>query len=223
DTYAKSQTFYDSAAEAATELDLREPGEDETVVLLVTDRHDNVGMDRVARAIGDRAGVDAVFGGGDDTSTGKPWEAFSLDSMDDSFSDLERWFVTGNHDHGPFVGDYLTDKGWTQLTGEVVDGPAGGRLLGAPDPRSSGLGSWRDETDVSSAEATELVTEAAGDSEERVNTILVHDADLGQEALERGCADLVVGGHNHVQSGPDRVEGPAGEFGWTWTNGTTGG
>src|SRR5690606_28079645 len=41
DTYAKSQEFYDTAAEQASELDLRTPADDETVVLLVSDRHDN--------------------------------------------------------------------------------------------------------------------------------------------------------------------------------------
>ena len=34
--------------------------------------------------------------------------------------------------------------------------------------------------------------------------MLVHDANLGDEALERGCVDLVLGGHLHVQDGPTR-------------------
>lgn len=226
DTYGKSQVFYDTAVEDAAALELREPAEDETVVLFVTDRHDNVGMDRVARAVGDRAGATAVFGGGDDTSTGKPWEAFSLDSMQETFGDLDRWFVTGNHDHGPFVGDHLADAGWTQLTGEVVEGPGGGRLLGIPDPRSSGLGNWRDETGISFGEAQEQVAEAACEADEageRVNTVLVHDANLGKVALERGCADLVIGGHTHVRKGPTAVESEDGRIGHTFTNGTTGG
>lgn len=223
DTYAKSQDFYDTAAEQAAELELREPSEDETVVLLVTDRHDNVGMDRVARAVGDRAGATAVFGGGDDTSTGKAWEAFSLDSLDETFNDLDRWFVTGNHDHGSFVPKYLTDRDWTELTGEVIVGPGGGTLLGIADPRSSGLGNWRDEKEMSFADATELVAETACGSEERVNTILVHDANLAKKALEQGCADLAVGGHTHVHSGPTLFESPDGDLGYSWTNGTTGG
>ena len=81
-TYENSKEFYDKAAAGAAELPLREPSEDETVVVLVSDRHDNIGMDRVARAIGDRAGAEAVFDAGDDTSTGGEWEAFSLDSLD---------------------------------------------------------------------------------------------------------------------------------------------
>ena len=53
--------------------------------------------------------------------------------------------------------------------------------------------------------------------------MLVHDANLGREALARGCADLVVGGHLHVQVGPTRVVGANGRAGYTYTNGTTGG
>ena len=60
---------------------------------------------------------------------------------------IDRWAVAGNHDHGSFVRSYLTDLGWTYFDdGEVVDGPGGTRILGADDPRSSGLGNWRDET-----------------------------------------------------------------------------
>lgn len=131
DTYDRSQQFYDAAQEAAADLDLRPPEDGETVVALVSDRHDNVGMDPVARAVADAGGATAVFDAGDDTSTGRPWEAFSLDSVTAAFEDVDdRWAVVGNHDNGSFVGSYLDELGWTVLDGEVVDGPGGSRLLG---------------------------------------------------------------------------------------------
>lgn len=226
DTYDRSNAFYDAAALAAGDLELRAPGPEDTVVTLVSDRHDNIGMDRVARAIGDAAGATAVFDAGDDTSTGRSWEAFSLDSLDAVFGDLDgRWAVTGNHDNGTFVGSYLADLGWTVLNGEPVDGPGGVRLLGVGDPRSSGLGSWRDETGLSFAEVESRVADAAcaaDDDGKRISTVLVHDTNLGREALSRGCTDLVVGGHVHVRSGPTPVVGEAGS-GTTYTTGTTGG
>ena len=110
DTYAKSKTFYRDAAEEAADLDLREPDEGETVVALVSDRHDNIGMDAVARAIADAGGAGAVFDAGDDTSSGKSWEAFSLDSVSAAFEDLDRWAVAGNHDHGSFVAPTSTSR-----------------------------------------------------------------------------------------------------------------
>jgi predicted phosphodiesterase len=223
DTYDKSREFYDAAQEDAADLDLRVPEEGETVVALVSDRHDNIGMDRVARAIADAGGATAVYDAGDDTSVGEQWEAFSLDSVTSAFEDYERYGVAGNHDHGSFVSDYLAELGWTMLDGEVIEGPDGATLLGVDDPRSSGLGNWRDESGLSFAEVGTRLAEAACASEERVSTILVHDANLADEALRRGCVDLVVGGHLHVEKGPTAVVGDNGETGYTYTTGTTGG
>lgn len=223
DTYDTSKEFYADAAERAADLPVRQPEEGETVVVFVSDRHDNIGMDPVARAIGDAAGATAVLDGGDDTSTGSTWEAFSLDSVSAAFDGYDRWGVTGNHDHGSFVQDYLADHGWTMLDGEVVDGPGDTTLLGVPDPRSSGLGNWRDETGLTFAEVEERLADEACATEARLTTMLVHDANLGRTALERGCVDLVLGGHTHVRSGPQRVVGPDGEIGYTYTTGTAGG
>jgi predicted phosphodiesterase len=223
DTYDKSKVFYDAAADEAATLRLRQPEEGDTVVALVSDRHDNIGMDRVARAVADAGGATAVFDAGDDTSSGESWEAFSLDSVTAAFDDLDRYAVAGNHDNGSFVADYLEDLGWNTLDGEVEKGPGGTRILGLDDPRSSGLGSWRDEVGLSFEEVGSRLSEVACDSEDRVGTILVHDANLAHEALERGCADLVVGGHLHVEVGPTRIVGTNGQAGYSYTTGTTGG
>ena len=223
DTYDRSKEFYSEAAEGAADLAVRRAEEGETVALLVTDRHDNIGMDRVARAVGEAAGATVVLDGGDDTSTGQPWEAFSLDSLANTFETWDRFGVAGNHDSGTFVRRYLADAGWTMLEGEVVDAPWGGTLLGVDDPRSSGLGSWREETGLSFGEVGSRLADVACEAEERVSTLLVHDANLGREALTRGCTDLVIGGHTHVNAGPTEVAGEDGSVGYTWTNGTTGG
>ncbi|GAB6985440.1 metallophosphoesterase [Nocardioides pyridinolyticus] len=223
DTYDTSKEFYADAAERAAGLPLRQPEEGETVVVFVADRHDNIGMDPVARAIGDAAGATGVYNGGDDTSTGSTWEAFSLDSVSSAFDGFDRWGVAGNHDHGRFVHDYLADRGWTMLDGEVVDGPGGTTLLGVDDPRSSGLGNWREESGLSFTDVEDRLADAACATEERLTTMLVHDANLGREALDRGCVDLVLGGHTHVRADPQRVTGPDGEVGYRYTTGTAGG
>ena len=223
DTYEKSQVFYEAAVESARQLELRQPEEGETVVVLVSDRHDNIGMDAVARAVADVGGATAVFNAGDDTSGGQSWEAFSLDSVTAAFEDVDRYAVAGNHDNGDFVTDYLDELGWTMLAGEVIDGPGGITLLGLDDPRSSGLGSWRDETGLSFQEVGSRLSEVACEEDEPVGTILVHDANLAREALERGCADLVLGGHLHVRVGPTRFVAEDGSVGYSYTTGTTGG
>jgi hypothetical protein len=229
DSYRTSSEFYRQATEevAGLENQLHEPADDETVAVVVSDRHDNILMDPVVRAIADQAGATVLFDAGDDTSTGSSWEAFSLESLDKAFEDFDdRFVVTGNHDHGDFLTAQATDLGFTTLEGEVVEGPDGIRLLGVGDPRSSGLGSWRDETGLSFDEVTQRLADAAcaaDEDGERVSTILVHDADSGAEALERGCVDLVVAGHLHVVVGPDAVESEDGRVGYSFTTGTTGG
>ena len=224
--YGESQEFYADVLARVDELSLRRPADGEVVVALVSDRHDNIGMDPVARAIADAAGAQGVLDAGDDTSSGARWEAFSLDSATAAFDGYDRWAATGNHDHGDFVGSYLAEQGWAVLNGEVVDGPGGSRILGAGDPRSSGLGDWRDETGLSFGEVADRLADAAcaaDEDGERVATILVHDADLAEPALERGCVDLVVAGHLHVEEGPTRVVGDNGATGFSYTTGTTGG
>lgn len=228
-SYQVSTEFYQEIADRARQLrsSLRQPAPDETVALLVSDRHDNVGMDPVVRAIADAGSATVLFDAGDDTSTGEPWEAFSLDSLVDEFGDFEDVYVVpGNHDNGEFVPKYFDDAGFTVLTGEAVTSSDGIRLLGIADPRSSGLGSWRTPVGISfEDQARQLAdTACAGDEAgERVSTLIVHDPNLGEPALERGCVDLLLSGHLHRQVGPDAVTGDNGDIGVAYTNGTTGG
>lgn len=229
-SYRDSLTIYHSLAVRAADLEpqLHQPADDETVALFVTDRHDNIGMDAVAKAIGDAGGATILFDGGDDTSTGEPWESFSLDSLTKTFEEYnERYEVNGNHDNGNFVTDYLSDRGFTILDGEPVMTDQGDiRLLGVPDPRSSGLGSWKTESGITFEDQADRLADiacAADADGKRVATLLVHDANLARPALDRGCVDLVLAGHVHTQIGPDVVEGANGAEGVTFTNGTTGG
>jgi predicted phosphodiesterase len=229
DTYARSKVFYRSVADRVDVVAARlhQPSDSETVAVLVSDRHDNIGMDEVVRKVADAAGATVVLDAGDDTSTGETWEGFSLDSLDEAFESYDaRVAVSGNHDNGTFVNRHLQALGWTHLTGKAVKPFGGVRITGVDDPRSSGLGNWRDEKGLSFEEVKAMIADDVCrlDAEgNRIATLLVHDAKLGETALARGCADLVLAGHLHVQVGPDRVVGENGKAGYTYTNGTTGG
>lgn len=229
DTYAKSRVFYTEVrdrVDSVTPL-LRVPEEQDTVGVLVSDRHDNVGMDPVAAAIGRAAGATVLVDAGDDTSTGASWEAFSLDSLDEAFATYQRRVaVAGNHDNGGFVIRHLRKLGWNTLDGRPATLFGGVRLFGINDPRSSGLGNWRDEKGLSFAEVAQRLSEELcrlDERDQRVATVLVHDANLAKAAAQKGCVDLVVGGHVHTASGPTRYAGPDGRVGYSYTTGTTGG
>jgi hypothetical protein len=229
DTYATSKVFYADVADRVDGIkdQLHHPVQGETAALLISDRHDNIGMDAVARAIGDAGGATVVLDAGDDTSTGEAWESFSLDSLNAAFDGYdERVAISGNHDHGTFVNHYLEKRGWTHLDGKTITPFAEVRVTGVDDPRSSGLGSWRDTKGLSFDDVKERIAKdvCRDDADgHRDATLIVHDANLGATALERGCTDLVLAGHLHVQVGPTRVVGESGKAGYSYTNGTTGG
>ena len=229
DTYATSKVFYDDVVEKVPDVGvgLHRPADGQTVALLVSDRHDNIGMDAVAKAIGDAGGASVVIDAGDDTSTGGEWESFSLDSLVKAFKGYDdRIAISGNHDNGTFVNRYLDRHGWTHLDGGAVSPFADVRIDGVDDPRSSGLGSWRDEKGLTFGEVKEQIADDVcedDESGERIATLVVHDANLGATALARGCTDLVLAGHLHVQKGPTRVVGSNAKAGYSYTNGTTGG
>jgi hypothetical protein len=179
------------------------------------------------RAVADKAGATVVLDAGDDTSTGETWEEFSLESLDSAFDGYDaKVAIAGNHDNGPFVSRHLQKLGWTHLDGKVEEPFGGVRITGVDDPRSSGLGTWRDEKDLSFADVEQRIADDVcelDEKDERIATLLVHDANLGRAALARGCTDLVLGGHVHARIGPNRVVGENGKVGYTYTNGTTGG
>jgi predicted phosphodiesterase len=228
-TFDRSKVFYQGVVDRLPEVadQLHQPADGETVAVLVSDRHDNIGMDSVVRAVAKEAQATVVLDAGDDTSTGETWEEFSLDSLDKASKDYDqRVFVAGNHDNGTFVARYLKRQGWTHLDGKPIEPFAGVRMIGVDDPRSSGLGSWRDEKGLSFDEVRDRIGDdvcALDEEGDRIAALMVHDANMGRTALARGCTDLVIAGHLHTQVGPTRVVGENGKVGYTYTNGTTGG
>jgi len=222
-TYRDSVGFYDALAERVSSVadQLRQPGPGETVALLVSDRHDNVGVDRVARALGDAGGATVLLDAGDDTATGSAWEDFSIDSLASAFDGYELVAAPGNHDAGGVVAEQLADAGSTVLDGQPTE-VASITFLGAPDPRSSGFGTGVVEGTVPFDEVAAALVEPAC-QDPAVSTVLVHSPSLGLDVVESGCVDLVLSGHLHRQVGPDVVTSDDGLTTTTYTNGTTGG
>ena len=225
DTYRASVTFYGDLAKKAEDVVVRKPDEGQTTAIVVTDRHDNIGMDPVARAVARQAEASMLIDLGDDTSNGGSWEEFSINSLAREFRGLDVVAVAGNHDTGPYIRGTMEDAGFTVLAGEPTD-VGGVRFLGGSDPRSSGLtaGYNGDETDNTSAirRQDELLTKAACDDGD-VGVLVVHSSASAREASASGCVDLVLSCHLHRQVGPSVVEGANGRPTVTLTTGSTGG
>lgn len=224
DTYDASTKFYDDLTEKAVGIDVRPPDEGQTTALVVTDRHNNVGMDPVAREVGRSAEISFVLDLGDDTSNGASWEAFSIKSLRETFSDVPIVAVAGNHDTGKYILDEMKRNDFIVLGGEPTE-IEGVRILGESDPRSSGLtaGYNGNEGDNIAAirEQDELLARTACEDRD-VRLLATHSAASAEETVAGGCVDLAISGHLHRQVGPVSVEGPNG----TSTNlsiGSTGG
>jgi predicted phosphodiesterase len=223
DTYRASVEFYDGLAGHVPRIadQLRQPGEGEVVALLVSDRHDNVGMDATVAAVARVGGASLLIDAGDDTSSGAAWETFSIDSLAEAAEDMEVVAVPGNHDQGDTVGTRMRERGFTVLQGEPTQ-VAGIRFLGDADPRSSGYTPERRAGQETISEQADRLADVACE-DGGVSTLVVHDPNSGLEAAQRGCVDLVLSGHLHRQLGPTAVTAPDGSVATTYTNGTTGG
>ncbi|GAB3820780.1 hypothetical protein GCM10028799_30750 [Kribbella italica] len=225
ETYERSTEFYGKLRDRVSRVGgrIRPAGEGETVALLVSDRHDNIGMDPFAAEVAKVAGAKILIDAGDDTSSGQSWEAFSINSLAQHFKDLKVVAVAGNHDSGGFVEDAMRRNKFTVLDSKPVE-VEGIRFLGDSDPTRTGLGSADTPGDETTSEqSTRLAEVACGQAEdEPISTMVVHDPASYQETAARGCASLLVSGHLHRQVGPDTktVEGRSVT---TYTNGTTGG
>ena len=103
---------------------------------------------------------------------------------DQAFDDYDtRFSIAGNHDNGDFVTKQADRLGFKTLVGKVLDGPDGMRILGVSDPRSSGLGIWRDARGMSFDEQESRLADLACKHDadgDRIDVLLVHDANSGR-------------------------------------------
>ena len=166
--YRDSVSFYGALEEQATQVRVREPEDGETTALVVTDRHDNIGMDPVARNIADRAKARLLIDLGDDTSQGGAWETFSINSLARAFKGFDVVSIGGNHDSRRTTKDQ-EKAGFTVLDGDPVE-VDGVRFLGDTDPRGTTLTGYTEDAktrDTALDDQDEELTSTACDADER--------------------------------------------------------
>jgi predicted phosphodiesterase len=225
--YQDSVSFYGALEEQAQQVRVRQPEDGETTAVVVTDRHDNIAMDPVARRIADQAQARLMIDLGDDTSQGGAWETFSINSLARAFKGFDVVAIGGNHDSRRTTRDQAK-AGFTVLDGTPVE-VGGVRFLGDTDPRGTTLTGYTEDArtrDTALADQDEQLTQAACEADERgerVGVLAVHSWASGRQVAASGCVDLVLTGHLHYQVGPRAIAGPDGRTTTRLTTGTTGG
>ena len=206
-------------------------GPDVANVVFVTDRHCNIGMDRVVVAVAEHYGLTVLVSGGDDDFSGSfQFESactknLAAKSQQAGMTDV---FVAGNHDSAMTIADERNQHV------KVLDGTPvtvdGLTFAGLPDPRSSRYGQG-----IQPASETErhrlLVRVGRETGRIACNAdgpvvVVLHDPIAGNAALQNGCgrATLALDGHTHLQIGPTPVALPAtGAIGYQFVGGSTGG
>ena len=127
---------------------------------MVSDRHDNIGMDPFAAEVGKVAGAKVLIDAGDDSSSGQSWEGFSINSLAQHFKDLKVVAVAGNHDAGGYIEDAMRKNKFTVLDSKPVE-VEGIRFLGDSDPTRTGLGSADTPGDETTAQQSERLADVA--------------------------------------------------------------
>ncbi len=199
-------------------------------LLFVTDRHCNIGMDRVIVALAEHFGVSILVSGGDDDFSGSfEFESACTKNLAEKsqHAGMTDVFVAGNHD-SPLTLDAERRQHIKVLEGTpiTVDGVT---FLGDPDPRTSRYGQG---IRPSSAAAQQKVVSAQGVSIGAAACAasgpliaVLHGPTAGTTALQNGCghATLALDGHTHEQAGPIAIPLPDGTTGYQFVGASTGG
>jgi predicted phosphodiesterase len=233
--FQQTNTYYDELRAALDKRLAADPIElpgDETSVRLgfVTDRHCNIGMDRVVVALLKHFDVSTLVSAGDDAFSGTfGFESACTRNLADKTerAHIGDVFVGGNHD-SPRTIAAEADQGITTLTGKVTT-VHGLRFIGIPDPRTSRYGQGIvPSSDAAQAKLLTAQGDAAGrtacDASGPVIAVL-HDPLAGMTALEHGCGKVVLAldGHTHKQADPVPVDLPEAGTGYQLTGGSAGG
>ena len=181
-----------------------DPDEESVTVLIVSDLHCNVGMAQVIAEVADLAGADVVLDAGDTTVNGTAVESYCVQALTDALPATATEVVAGgNHDSEETAAQHRA-AGAVVLTGDVVE-VAGLRILGDRDFQITRIGVGTTQAGEETLTQTgHRLADVACDAD-GVDLLLIHQPEVGQEALDRGCARTQVSGHYHRRIGPEVV------------------
>ncbi|MDT4914123.1 MAG: hypothetical protein QOC66_3251 [Pseudonocardiales bacterium] len=205
-------------------------GTDVTTFGFVTDRHCNIGMDRVIVALLKHFDITTLVSGGDDAFSGSfPFESACTGDLagKSRAAGITPVFAAGNHDSPQTLVDEHKQR--VRVLDNAVVTVGGLHFLGSPDPRTSRYGegivpaATADQHFVLDAQASKIAELACAQDDALI--VVLHDPRAGEHALRSGCgkAVLALDGHTHTQTGPAAVPLPDGTVGSQFVGGSSGG
>lgn len=233
--FGETDTYYSRLADKLTAQLASSPvqlpaGDDVVSFGFVTDRHCNIGMDRVVVALLRTVHVHLLVSGGDDAFSGSfSFESACTSGLADrsAKAGITDIFVAGNHDSAKSMAAER-DAGIHTLDGGVIEAE-GLRFLGLPDPRTSRYGEGIQPASSAAQHAVldeqgRRVAQLACAQDSPVIAVL-HDPRAGAEALSGGCGkvSLALDGHTHAQDGPTPFGLPGGRTGYRFVGASAGG
>jgi hypothetical protein len=236
--FSDTDAYYDQLkSRLEQQLDTAEPqlpaaadGTDVVHLGFVTDRHCNIGMDRVVVALLSHYKIKTLVSGGDDDFSGSfPFESactrnLAAKSQQAGITDV---FVAGNHDSAQTLADERAQK-IKVLDGELIT-TDGLTFAGYPDPRASRYGTGIQPSSAAvRAQLLDVQGERTGELACGSNSpviVVLHDPRAGRDALGNGCgqAVLALDGHTHQQAGPTAISLPSGGSGYQFVGASSGG
>lgn len=229
-----NNTFYDAAnqsvrSEFASAIGEVSHDENEQYIVVASDRHCNVGMDRVIAEVAKLYGADTYVSAGDDNMSGTvSIESACTGGLAERLKALKVKPVVapGNHDSGQTIKNE-TNQGYTVLEHDRVVTVNGITFIGDADPRRSAFGHpltpGGEEGDKVIAKEGQDLADAAKNSKTSIDIGVVHEPDASQALIDSGLARFVIRGHTHSKKGPYAEVAHNGNTTYYLTEGTSGG
>jgi len=214
-----------------TEAPALPTGEDIETFGFITDKHCNIGMDRLIVTLMTHYGIKTLASAGDDALSADNWgfEAACTDNLAEreKKAGIKEVAIGGNHD-GPVTEIAEKKKGVIVVNGKIAT-VNGISFIGEHDPRQSYFGKEIQPSDVkvqdklNTEQALALGAMACRSGLKLV--LLLHDPDAGRMAVRNGCGNIMIAldGHQHVEHGPTSIDILGGASGYQFTGASAGG
>jgi predicted MPP superfamily phosphohydrolase len=229
-----NDSFYDEAtknfeAQFASTIGAIERQPSEVFFLTASDRHCNIGMDRVIAKVAEQYDAKIYLTAGDDNMSGTvAIESACTAGVAQRLlkQDATLVSVRGNHDSLQTEKDEK-NQGYTVLDGNRIVDVDGLRIIGDGDPRRSAFGHPMTPDGVEGERVLKEQSEAFRDTAcghtDGIDVALIHEPASAEDIITSGCVPLIVTGHTHNWKTPVPVMGENGNTVYHFSEGTTGG